>query len=265
VAPGRQSNQEKGRTEYPRSGAFVFFHLKSGLFWPTLKAPTRVRGGDGTEQAIDRLGFSRAGGALWPRSERSIQMPRRERGVRLTPTSSATRWAKNCTLVSKEVSVVPAQVPTRACNLQPYRILPRRATRTAAGFSSRSYRTSSNCSPTPAEAHRAGRNSRWRRAQLRSGARAIETIPRSGRPAHKEHRAASQRARPPQVRATRTLFTIRAAWPRQGVWRFPGLRTGARRHGRPVPDSDPAHESGSLAGPGLARHRRGCSWTGPYS
>src|SRR5256885_143263 len=69
----------KGRTEYPKSGVSSFFHLKSGLFWPTLKAPTRVRGGDGTEQAIDRLGFSRVGGALGPRSERSVQVPRCER------------------------------------------------------------------------------------------------------------------------------------------------------------------------------------------
>src|SRR5258708_20556410 len=69
----------KGRTEHPRSGVSSFFHLKSGLFWPTLKAPTRVRGGDGTEQAIDRLGFSLADGALWPRPERGVQVPRPER------------------------------------------------------------------------------------------------------------------------------------------------------------------------------------------
>src|SRR5438105_14947448 len=69
----------KGRTQHPTLGVSSFFHLKSGLFWPTLKAPTRVRGGDGSEQAIDRLGFSRAGGALWSRSERSVQVPRRER------------------------------------------------------------------------------------------------------------------------------------------------------------------------------------------
>src|SRR2546426_4139430 len=38
----------------------------------------------------------------------------------------------------------------------------------------------------------------------RSGAGAIETVPGSSRPAHKEHPAASHRARPPQVRASRT-------------------------------------------------------------
>src|SRR5881392_2819653 len=74
MGPGRDSNPNKGRTEYPKSGVSSFFHLKSGLFWPTLKAPTRVRGGDGTEQAIDRLGFSRVGDALGPRSERSEQV-----------------------------------------------------------------------------------------------------------------------------------------------------------------------------------------------
>src|SRR3989454_4629519 len=190
----------KGRTEHPTAGVSSFFHLKSGLFWPTLKAPTRVRGGDGSEQAIDRLGFSRAGSALRSRSERSVQVPRRERASDLHQCQ--TRHGGQELHLGELGSVrCPGSGPhaRRAIfsRIGPCLGAQRKPPQDSRVGASERAATTLRC---PAEARRAGRNSRRRRAELRSGAGAIEAIPGSGRPAHKEHRAASRRARPPQVR-----------------------------------------------------------------
>src|SRR6266513_3522564 len=212
MGPGRDSNPNKGRTEYPKSGVSSFFHLKSGLFWPTLKAPTGVWGGHGTEQATDRLDFSRTGGALWSCAARGVQVPRRERPPDLHQCQTRHGWQElhfgeqGSVCRTGAASCAGLAIPSRVGHR--FRAQREPPQNPGVGASERAA-IAFRC---PREACRTGRNSRRRRAQLCSGPGAAEAISGSRKPALEKHRAASRRARSAQVKANRTALTNQAAW-----------------------------------------------------
>jgi len=100
--------REEGR--YAQSGFPSFFHLKSGLFWPTLESPTQLGRGDGTKQDLVGLGFPRVGSASGHAQSEVYKCPDASGRPTYTNVKRDT-VGKNCTLVSKEVQVVPSQAP----------------------------------------------------------------------------------------------------------------------------------------------------------
>jgi len=187
-------------------------------------------------------GFSRAGGALWSRSERGLQCPDAS-GPDLTNVTRHCR--QDCTLVSRRCLLCRRRFPGGPHNSQ--RIGQCfRTQRESPQDPESEPRTNSNCFPAPARNSPAGRN---REGDERNypGAGTIEAITRRSQQHTKNigNFAASSVA---SNRATRAAPTIKQL----GLGRGRAL-TWAVRHAcaalrGPVPETGPAHECRSLTG-----------------